>query len=194
MKQKFQKARKDLGPRRKFELQAATEESGESSKHNDPPLRPTDEELQPKSSQSAACSQDIKSASSPTIQADKKIGSVVDSIHRKSVDEIAGGSLSIRNVTCSVIDLVPRQKGLSPLAGVFIDITKESLLLCGEVSGAIHVRNMHSSVLFASSGQFRIHDSTNCTLYIECSSRPAIENCSSIRFAPLPSNHVSVVP
>lgn len=193
MKQKFQKALKDLAPRRRFELQTATEGDGESSKNDDPPQRSADEECQLKSSPSAECSQDIKSASSPTMQMDKKIDSVANSIYRKSVDEIAGASLSIRDVTCSVIDLVPRQKGFLPLAGVFIDITKESLLLCGKVSGAIHVRNMHSSVLFASSGQFRIHDSTNCTLYIDCSSRPAIEDCSSIRFAPLSSAHVSVI-
>ena len=50
---------------------------------------------------------------------------------------------------------------------------------------------MEGCVLAVSSRQVRMHECKNCTVYLRCSSRPIIEDCTGIKFAPLPAIHVS---
>ena len=69
--------------------------------------------------------------------------------------------------------------------------TKDSLLICGHVHGAAHVTNLTNSVVVVASRQFRMHNSRDCDVYLLCASRPIIEDCSRIRFAPLPENYMS---
>ena len=94
------------------------------------------------------------------------------------------GTLSMLN-RC-VVDLrTPTTTG-KPFAGLTLkDITK-SLILCGHVDGAVHLTNVSESIIVVASRQFRMHDSRKCDVYLLTSSRPIIEDCSSIRFAPMP--------
>ncbi|MCJ1372951.1 hypothetical protein MMC20_004177 [Loxospora ochrophaea] len=73
-----------------------------------------------------------------------------------------------------------------PFAGLTIKNVKESLLVCGSVSGAAHITDVEDSVLVITTRQFRMHECRNCVVYLHCSSKPIIEDCSGIRFAPLP--------
>lgn len=57
--------------------------------------------------------------------------------------------------------------------------------------GAIHITNLHNSVLVTSCRQFRMHASTNVDIYLLCASRPIIEDCQNVRFAPSPAYFTS---
>jgi hypothetical protein len=68
---------------------------------------------------------------------------------------------------------------------------KDSLLVCGHVHGAAHLTNISNSVVVVASRQFRMHSSRNCDVYLLTTSRPIIEDCSRIRFAPLPERYLT---
>ncbi|MCJ1256371.1 hypothetical protein MMC24_004192 [Lignoscripta atroalba] len=98
----------------------------------------------------------------------------------------ATSSGSLTNLKNSVIDMsVPTASG-QPFAGLTIKNIKKSLLVCGSVNGAAHVTGVESSVIVVTTRQFRMHECKNCIVYLYCTSRPIIEDCNGIRFAPLP--------
>ena len=67
---------------------------------------------------------------------------------------------------------------------------KDSLLICGHVHGAAHLTNITHSVIVVASRQFRMHNSRDCDVYLLTTSRPIVEDCSRIRFAPLPERYL----
>ncbi|KAL9598772.1 MAG: hypothetical protein Q9219_004269 [cf. Caloplaca sp. 3 TL-2023] len=73
-----------------------------------------------------------------------------------------------------------------PTPNLTIDYVQASLLLCGPVNGAVLVMGVTASVLAISCRQLRMHGCQKCTVYLQCSSKPIIEDCSGIRFAPFP--------
>ena len=102
-----------------------------------------------------------------------------------------GASAVIKDIHHSVIDLSTP----TILAGTFKTMTvrsvSESLLLCGSVSGAVHITDVDHGTLVINSRQVRIHKCRDCVVYLRCTSRPIIEDCKDIRFAPLPAVYVS---
>lgn len=98
------------------------------------------------------------------------------------------GTLS--NLRNCVVDMsVPTSSSsvARPFAGLTLRDISNSLIVGGQVAGPIHVTNMHDSVLVVACRQFRMHDSKDVDVYLLCGSRPIIEDCDEIRFAPLPS-------
>lgn len=85
---------------------------------------------------------------------------------------------------------VPTANG-QPFAGLTLKNIKESLIVCGHVNSAAHVTGVEGSVLVVASRQFRMHECRDCVVYLDCSSRPIIEDCKAIKFAPLPKAYVS---
>ena len=77
------------------------------------------------------------------------------------------------------------------LANIAVQAVGESLLMCGHVEGSAHVTSVQDSVLVVSALQFRMHDCRNCAVYLNVRNAPVIEDCSEIRFAPLPFLFVS---
>lgn len=103
----------------------------------------------------------------------------------------ATSSGSLTNLRHCVVDMsVPTTNG-QPFAGLTIKYVKESLLLCGIVDGAAHITGLEKSVIVVASRQVRMHECRDCIVYLRCSSRPIIEDCTGIRFAPLPKGYVS---
>ena len=99
----------------------------------------------------------------------------------------SGSLTALRNC---VIDMsIPTTNG-QPFAGLTIKNIKSCLLVCGSVGGATHVTNVEGSVLVVTTRQFRMHDSKDCVVYLHCSSRPIIEECTDIRFTPIPETYV----
>ena len=94
------------------------------------------------------------------------------------------GTLSMLH-HCVVDMSMPTATG-KPFASLTLKNIKESLIVCGHVNGAAHLTNVSNSVIVVASQQFRMHESRNCDVYLLCASRPIIEDCSGIRFAPLP--------
>jgi len=101
----------------------------------------------------------------------------------------SAGTLSI--LRRSVVDMNrPTSTGF-PFAGLTLRNIKQSLVLCGHVDGAIHLTDISNSIIVVASRQFRMHESRDCDIYLLTSSRPIIEDCHNIRFAPLPALHQS---
>ena len=80
--------------------------------------------------------------------------------------------------------------GGAPFAGLTLKNLTSSLIICGPVSGAAHLTNITSCTIVVASRQFRMHDSRDCHVYLSTASRPIIEACSGICFAPLPERYL----
>lgn len=78
-----------------------------------------------------------------------------------------------------------------PFAGLALKNITNSLIVAGQVAGATHITNVQDTVVVVSSRQVRMHDCNNVDVYLSCMSRPIIEDCKNIRFAPIPKCYVS---
>lgn len=63
---------------------------------------------------------------------------------------------------------------------------ERSLVVAGHVSGAVHITGLKNCVLVVAARQVRIHECDGVDVYLQCGSRPIIEDCKKMRFAPLP--------
>ena len=97
----------------------------------------------------------------------------------------ATSSGTVSNLQHCVIDLSPPTI-TGPFSALYLKNVKDSLIVCGQVAGAIHITNIENSVLVTSCRQFRMHASKNVAVYLHSASRPIIEDCRDVRFAPLP--------
>lgn len=94
------------------------------------------------------------------------------------------GTLS--NLRRCIVDMsVPTARG-RPFAGLTLKGIRESLILCGHVAGPAHVTKLENTVLVVACRQFRMHECRDCDVYLRVASRPIIEDCQGVRFAPLP--------
>lgn len=71
-----------------------------------------------------------------------------------------------------------------------INEVQSSVVVVGPINGAALVIEMTATVLVISCRQLRLHHCRNCILYLRCSSRPIIEDCSDMQFAPFPNDLV----
>lgn len=106
----------------------------------------------------------------------------------------ATSSSSLTNLNKCIVDMsVPTTNG-QPFAGLVLKNIKKSLIIAGQVAGAAHITGVEDSVIAVSSRQVRMHDCKNVDIYLFCASRPIIEDCIGVRFAPLPECYVSSHP
>lgn len=104
----------------------------------------------------------------------------------------ATSSGTVSHLRHCVVDMsVPTKTG-RPFAGLTLKDIKDSLIVCGHVSGPIHITGLEGAILVVACRQFRMHESKNCDVYLHCASRPIVEDCKGIRFAPLPECYVRV--
>lgn len=68
---------------------------------------------------------------------------------------------------------------------------ERSLVVAGHVSGAVHVTGLKNCVLVVAARQVRIHECDGVDVYLQCGSRPIIEDCRQMRFAPLPQAYAN---
>jgi len=102
----------------------------------------------------------------------------------------AASSGTVSNLSRCVIDMSQPTSQGRPFATLTLKNVSSSLVICGHVSGPIHLTNVQNSVIVVASRQFRMHESRDCDVYLSTSSRPIIEDCSGIRFAPLPESYL----
>jgi len=79
-----------------------------------------------------------------------------------------------------------------PMGALRIQNIRDSVIVVGPVSGAIYVIDCVNCKLVLSSHQIRIHDCYNCDMYMRVGSRPIIEHCSDVRFAPYSLSYPSI--
>ena len=102
----------------------------------------------------------------------------------------ATSSGSITNLRHCIVDMsIPTAEG-QPFAGLTIKNIKQCLLVCGNVGGSAHITGVEGSIIVVTTGQLRMHECKNCIVYLHVNSRPIIEECHSIQFAPLPPPYV----
>lgn len=65
------------------------------------------------------------------------------------------------------------------------NVKSSFLYLGGSINGPLHLTGLTNVVLVVACRQLRMHEATNVDVYILCPSRPIIEDCKNIRFAPL---------
>ena len=105
----------------------------------------------------------------------------------------ANPSGSLTDLRGCIVDMSIRSATDYSFAGLAIKNVRQSLLICGNVNGAVHITGVDQSVLVVSTRQYRMHECNDCIVYLYVSSKPVIEDCHGIQFAPLPLNYVSVL-
>lgn len=113
-------------------------------------------------------------------------------VRLEAADYPTPGSGTVTNINRCVINLSPPTEKNGPCAGLILKDIKNSLILCGHVDGPVHLTRLQNCVLVTACRQFRMHSSADTDVYLRCSSRPIIEDCKSIRFAPYPDVLVSI--
>lgn len=105
----------------------------------------------------------------------------------------ATSSGSVTNLRHCVVDLSPPTNSTSgaPFATLTLKNIKDSLVVCGRVTGPAHITAVENSMIVAACGQFRMHGSKNVDVYLHCGSRPIIEDCVGVRFAKLPTAYMT---
>jgi hypothetical protein len=105
----------------------------------------------------------------------------------------ATSSGSLTSLRRCVVDMsVPTSStsGGHAFAGLTLRNIRDSLVICGHVNGPAHVTDVQNSVIVTTCRQFRMHDCKDVDVYLLCTSRPIIEDCRNVRFAPLPQSMV----
>jgi len=100
----------------------------------------------------------------------------------------SGQSCVISDVKSSVINLssLPRTAAIT-MPSLTLNNISWSFLLAPNIKGPAHMTGLNNSTVVLSCQQLRMHKSHNVDVYLYCSSRPIIEDCSNIRFSSIPS-------
>ncbi|KAK6852295.1 tubulin-specific chaperone c protein [Apiospora arundinis] len=102
----------------------------------------------------------------------------------------ATASGSLTDLDSCVVDMTVPTSSLTsgvPFAGLAVKNIRRSLLVCGTVAGSVHMTGVRDSIVVVAARQVRIHECENVDLYLHCGSHPIIEDCSGMRFAPIPA-------
>ncbi|KAF4585896.1 Tubulin-specific chaperone C [Ophiocordyceps camponoti-floridani] len=103
----------------------------------------------------------------------------------------ATASGSLINLRGCIVDMsVPTLQG-KPFPGLSLKGISNSLIVTGRVSGPVHITDVVDSILVVIARQVRIHDCSNVDVYLHCGSHPIIEDCTGMRFAPLPESYMT---
>ncbi|KAF1839589.1 TBCC-domain-containing protein, partial [Decorospora gaudefroyi] len=103
----------------------------------------------------------------------------------------ATSSGTISSLQRCVVDLSPSTINGAPFDVLYLKNIKDSLIICGQVAGAIHITDIENSVIVIACRQFRMHGSKNVDVYLHSTSRPIFEDCEGLRFAPLPGTYLT---
>lgn len=104
----------------------------------------------------------------------------------------ATASGSVTKLSRCILDMSVPTATDSPFAGLMLKDINKSLVIAGHVAGAVHITGLANSIIVVASRQVRMHDCRNTDVYLHCASRPIIEDCSNVRFAPIPRHYVSI--
>ena len=100
---------------------------------------------------------------------------------------------SVTNLCRCTVDMSRHTVEGQPFAGLTIKNIKQSLLVCGSVSGAAHITGVKESIIVVAARQFRMHECTDCVVYLHVTSKPVVEDCHGIQFAPIPPHYVCML-
>ncbi|CCC09662.1 hypothetical protein SMACR_03695 [Sordaria macrospora] len=98
---------------------------------------------------------------------------------------------ALTNMKGCIVDMsTPTQAGGgAPFASLALKNISDSLIVAGHVDGPCHITGLRDSKVLVVARQVRIHECENVDFYLYCASRPIIEDCKGLRFAPAPKVH-----
>lgn len=102
----------------------------------------------------------------------------------------ATSSGSVTNLNRCIVDMAIPTSTDAPFAGLALKNIKHSLIVAGHVAGPAHITGIEDSIIVVAARQVRIHECKNVHIYLHCTSHPIIEDCSGMKFAPLPAYYV----
>lgn len=97
----------------------------------------------------------------------------------------ATSSGTVSNLRNCVVDLSAPTTS-APFSALYLKHIQNSVIICGQTAGAVLITDVENSVLVLSCRQFRMHGSKKVDVYLHSASRPIIEDCERVRFAPMP--------
>ena len=95
-------------------------------------------------------------------------------------------TVDITNVKDSFVELLHGVNSAGNLAALMVSKVDRSVILIDSVSGASHITELSNSVLLIKSRQLRMHKCRDCVMYLDCRSKPVLEDCAGMKFAPMP--------
>jgi len=96
------------------------------------------------------------------------------------------------DIKSSVINVAPLSKvSTSVPSSLTLNNVSWSFVLAPNIRGPAHITKLSNSTIVLSCHQFRMHNSHHVDVYLHCSSRPIIEDCSDIRFTTIPDRFVA---
>ncbi|KAL8941659.1 MAG: hypothetical protein Q9216_002122 [Gyalolechia sp. 2 TL-2023] len=187
LNKQLQDVRSEIMPKRKFAFkpQASTAPTNQSSGTSAPPFVESSSTLPLEESSKHLDPESVKTGTS---QGDLDEASALSNVHHglrteNSFGHADRGIVMTNSSQCVIKCAVPSPK-------LTIDNVQSSVLLAGPINGATFVTGMIASVLVVACRQLRMHRCRDCVVYLRCSSRPIIEDCSNIQFAPFPEELV----
>lgn len=103
-------------------------------------------------------------------------------------DVASGQSCVVSDVKSSIINLASFPRiAATAMPSLTLNNISWSFLLAPDIRGPAHITGLNNSTVVLSCQQLRMHKSHNVDVYLDCSSRPIIEDCSNIRFSSIPS-------
>lgn len=103
----------------------------------------------------------------------------------------ATASGSLTDLKECIVDMsIPTAQG-KPFPGLALRDISNSLIIAGHVNGPVHITGVSDTIIVVTARQVRIHECKNVDIYLHCTSHPIIEDCTGMRFAPLPECYVS---
>ncbi|KAF2237467.1 TBCC-domain-containing protein [Viridothelium virens] len=206
LSEKLQKTRASFAPRPKFTFKSAmrTRSSLTSPKKEDrgrserrfeesswPKSTPATMQDNPVNGNEDAVENGENGNGLPTHEFEPSVNVSVSNHERKHVTLPDNGSVigNISDINHCVVDLSAPALGGHPLSSLAMKYVTESLIIDGDIRGPVHVTGLERCVIVVASRQFRMHDCKNCDVYLHCSSRPIVERCEGISFAPLPETY-----
>ncbi|KAK3689603.1 tubulin binding cofactor C-domain-containing protein [Podospora appendiculata] len=95
----------------------------------------------------------------------------------------------LMDLTGCIVDMsIPTLPRNAPFASLALRDIDRCLIVAGHVNGSVHLTNLKDCVLVVVARQVRIHECENVDLYLHCASRPIVEFCKGMRFAPAPAS------
>lgn len=102
----------------------------------------------------------------------------------------AASAGSLGKLKGCIVDMSVPAAGGASFASLMLNDIERSLIVAGRVGGPAHITGIKDSIVVVTARQVRIHDCKNVDFYLHCTSNPIIEDCTGLRFAPLPSSYV----
>ncbi|KAJ3318149.1 hypothetical protein HDU76_000914 [Blyttiomyces sp. JEL0837] len=98
--------------------------------------------------------------------------------------ESSSRDIYLLNLKSSLIDLTnsPNQRGR--IGAIHVRNVSNCVIILGMVESSVMVDQCHGSVVVCGCRQFRMHNTTNTTIYLHVNSSPIIEDCTGIKVSP----------